>query len=195
MEPPEFDVEGELKPEILERLLAEVSLSNRHDRIEVRWFDLAGAVGGMAVRGDCEIGVGFHGDLHVFEPEFVNEKFKDGYRWKIVANRRPSIASRFVTLAHELAHVYCGHLGGSFDGYSWLDRRALGMEIAEYEAAIISHHVAALAGLKSNAEMEAMSAFQRARSEGQQVDKLSSATCRQAFRRIAIEAGIGRRPI
>jgi hypothetical protein len=43
-------------------------------------------------------------------------------RWRIRVNSRLSIEARFATLAHELGHIYCGHLGkGTKD--QWPDRR------------------------------------------------------------------------
>ena len=34
-------------------------------------------------------------------------------RYQVVLNSRHSPAAQFATLAHELAHLYCGHLGTS----------------------------------------------------------------------------------
>lgn len=38
-----------------------------------------------------------------------------------------------MTLAHELGHVYCGHLGASPDGH-WKDRHRIGLSLRELEA-------------------------------------------------------------
>jgi len=40
---------------------------------------------------------------------------------------------KYCTLAHELAHIYCGHCGGDVDGW-WPDRSNIGGTEAEFEA-------------------------------------------------------------
>ena len=56
-------------------------------------------------------------------------------------NERLADPERFVTIAHELAHIFCGHLGGSVshgskgqDESGWPDRRGLGKHEREIEA-------------------------------------------------------------
>ena len=46
----------------------------------------------------------------------------DGHpRWSIRLNSRHDLPTRFATLAHELGHIYCGHLGGNPAG-KWPSR-------------------------------------------------------------------------
>jgi IrrE N-terminal-like domain len=50
------------------------------------------------------------------------QKGSDGRpRWSIRLNSRHDLPTRFATLAHELGHIYCGHLGGNPDG-KWPNR-------------------------------------------------------------------------
>jgi antirestriction protein ArdC len=72
--------------------------------------------------------------------------------YRITVNDRLETEERFVTLVHELGHVFCGHLGacssrGNNDEGSWPDRRNLGKHEKEIEAEIVAYMVAARAGL------------------------------------------------
>lgn len=68
-------------------------------------------------------------------------------------NDRLNASERFVTLAHELGHIFCGHLGecrlksDTEDESGWRDRRSLGIHEREVEAAAIAFLVASRAGL------------------------------------------------
>jgi hypothetical protein len=59
--------------------------------------------------------------------------------------------ARFVTLAHELAHIYCGHLGGH-PSKRWPDRSHLPMDIREFEAESAAYIVAKRRGIASGSD-------------------------------------------
>ena len=59
--------------------------------------------------------------------------------------------ARFVTLAHELAHVYCGHLGGH-PRKRWPDRSDLPLDIREFEAESAAYIVAKRRGIASGSD-------------------------------------------
>jgi hypothetical protein len=74
--------------------------------------------------------------------------------YRIVLNDRLQPSEQFVTLAHELAHIFCGHLGpcGSRSSRDdnegdWPDRRHLGKPEKEIEAEAAAFQVASRAGL------------------------------------------------
>lgn len=78
----------------------------------------------------------------------------DRPRFRIVLNHRLTDAQRFVTLAHELGHIFCGHLGacgaGVRDGASgWPDRSDLPDAEREIEAEAVADIVGSRAGLST----------------------------------------------
>lgn len=58
-------------------------------------------------------------------------------RWEVVVNANLDQPSRFATLAHELGHVYCGHLGGHPEG-RWNSRRGQPHAERELEAEAVA---------------------------------------------------------
>ena len=55
-------------------------------------------------------------------PESLSGKKDRAFRVKL--NSKHDLPSRYATLAHELGHIYCGHLGADAKG-RWPDRRSL----------------------------------------------------------------------
>jgi hypothetical protein len=65
-------------------------------------------------------------------------------------NSKHTPDEQYVTLAHELAHIHCGHIGGDPDGW-WPDRRRLGLQKVEFEAESVSFLVCSRLRLKTTA--------------------------------------------
>jgi hypothetical protein len=63
------------------------------------------------------------------EPEFIHVP----RRYDLLLNSKHSAPEKYATLAHELGHLYCGHLGTPNDRW-WPDRRGLSDELCEFEA-------------------------------------------------------------
>jgi hypothetical protein len=61
-------------------------------------------------------------------------------------NRTLSVESKYATLVHELAHVYCGHLGVPRGGW-WQERTNLDKHVKEFEAEAVAWIVCARQGL------------------------------------------------
>ena len=80
--------------------------------------NLAGTAAGIALR-----------------PEWDHTQKVLPYRVKL--NARHDLPSRFATLAHELGHVYCGHVGPDRKG-RWPDRRSLPTALCEAEAEAVA---------------------------------------------------------
>ncbi len=57
----------------------------------------------------------------------------------------------YATLVHELAHLYCGHLGTPNKKW-WPDRRGLSLSVREFEAESVSYLVCNRLGIETPAE-------------------------------------------
>ena len=72
-------------------------------------------------------------------------------RYKLILNSIHSDATKYATLVHELAHLYCGHLGTPNEGW-WLDRSGLSHEVREFEAESICYLVCKRLGIENPSE-------------------------------------------
>lgn len=70
-------------------------------------------------------------------------------RWTVLVNAKYDDPSKFATLAHELAHIYCGHLGAELRG-AWPDRSRLGEHEREVEAEAAAWLVCRRNGVKTH---------------------------------------------
>jgi hypothetical protein len=60
--------------------------------------------------------------------------------YDIVVNQTLSPEARYATVVHELAHLYCGHLGTPNADW-WPDRRGLNSDVRDFEAESVTHLV------------------------------------------------------
>ena len=72
-------------------------------------------------------------------------------RYCIILNTNLSREAQYATLIHELAHLYCGHLGTPNIKW-WPDRRGLGKQVVEFEAESISYLICKRLGIESTSE-------------------------------------------
>jgi len=72
-------------------------------------------------------------------------------RYKLILNSNLSVETKYATLIHELAHLYCGHLGTPNEKW-WQDRRGLSREIREFEAESICYLVCHRLGIANPSE-------------------------------------------
>ena len=72
-------------------------------------------------------------------------------RYDLIINEALEPNAQYVTTVHELAHLYCGHLGTP-NAKWWPDRRGLSKEVREFEAESVAHLVALRAGIDSASE-------------------------------------------
>jgi len=72
-------------------------------------------------------------------------------RFELELDENASRESRYASLVHELAHLYCGHLGTP-DQRWWPDRRGLSHSAVEFEAESVAYMVCARFGVKNPSE-------------------------------------------
>ena len=70
-------------------------------------------------------------------------------RYELLGNRDLATESRYATVVHELAHLYCGHLGTPDDRW-WPDRRGVPSNVMELEAESVSYLVCRRFGVDSS---------------------------------------------
>ena len=78
------------------------------------------------------------------KPEFCNIKV----RYELLLNAQHSRETKYATLVHELAHLYCGHLGTSNLKW-WPSRCGLPQEVKEFEAESVAFLVCSRLGIEN----------------------------------------------
>ena len=68
--------------------------------------------------------------------------------YNLVVNKNHTIEEKFATIAHELGHLYCGHLGSPNEKW-WPDRKIEGVVVEEFEAESVSWLICKRAGIKT----------------------------------------------
>jgi hypothetical protein len=72
-------------------------------------------------------------------------------RFELFLNSKLSAEAQYGTLIHELAHLYCGHLGTPNDRW-WPDRQNLSHVVREFEAESVNYLVCARLGVDTASE-------------------------------------------
>ena len=80
-------------------------------------------------------------------------------RYELMLNADHSPEARYATLAHELAHLYCGHLGTPNERW-WPDRRNVPRDVRELEAESVAYLICRRHGIDNPSE-EYLSAYTR----------------------------------
>ncbi len=79
-------------------------------------------------------------------------KFMMNIKYNLIVNQNLGVMERFVTVIHELGHLFCGHLGTP-DENRWTDRSCIeSRTIREFEAESVSWLVCARMGIDSKSE-------------------------------------------
>ena len=81
-------------------------------------------------------------------------------RYDILVNETLDQEARYATVVHELAHLYCGHLG-TINPKWWPDRRGMGNSVCELEAESVSYLVCKRAGIDTPSETYLADYFKR----------------------------------
>ncbi len=78
--------------------------------------------------------------------------------YELIINENMNRIAQYATLIHELAHLYCGHLG-TVNKKWWPDRRGLSTLAEEFEAESISYLICKRMGITSSSD-EYLSSYQ-----------------------------------
>ncbi len=83
----------------------------------------------------------------------VKERPKPRYihipvRYDVLLNSSHTPEEQYATLVHELAHLYCGHLGTPDERW-WPDRPQLSVDVEEFEAESVAYLVCRRLGIKT----------------------------------------------
>jgi hypothetical protein len=86
-----------------------------------------------------------------FAKKSVPQSMQIPLGFELLLNSALSPESQYGTLVHELAHLYCGHLGTPNDRW-WPDRQNLSHTVREFEAESVSYLVCARLGIDTASE-------------------------------------------
>jgi hypothetical protein len=157
-----FAVKGEFRPRVLSTLTSSLK-QQRHFKVKIEsrrhGFSYAGSAAAQGVLPIAQLSglLGNDGVIGTFVRENVvsnSQCDKDGIpRFRVTVNDRLEPKERLVTIAHDLGHIFCGHLGacasrsGKDEESGWPDRRHVSRHEKEVEAEAVAHLVASRAGL------------------------------------------------
>jgi hypothetical protein len=125
-----FPAHGPIDAETVQVLRVRLATKN------IRWIEL-------------DAGDGEAGWIRVDRRAARNDTFPTTYA--LAVNREHPPATQFVTIAHELAHVYLGHLGADKDLHA-PDRTGMSHQQREIEAESVAFLVAGRSGVKAKSQ-------------------------------------------
>ncbi len=138
-----FEVRGQkIPPKRLERIIENA----KRDGIHISPFDAGSQGAGQIAASKTD---GFLEFTTAISPKLTCVMVP--IRYELLLNRRHPPETQFATLAHELAHLYCGHLGTP-DPNWWPNRAGLDRDLCEFEAESASFLVCRRAGIDTPSE-------------------------------------------
>lgn len=156
--PPEIEQPFEVRGGQIGLELSRTTENARRDGIDIRERQ-AGAQSAGEIRA---VGRGRFVNFQVKERPEVEYR-EVPLRYELLLNGRHSTEAKYATLAHELGHLYCGHLGTPNDKW-WPDRRGLGDEICEFEAESVCYLLCSRLGI-DNPSDEYLAGYLKAHDE------------------------------
>jgi len=125
----------------------EMTISNaRRDGVEIVSQKTGSQHAGMIRKAEQQ------GFLQFVVAEVPERRYVEVPRWyEVLVNSDLSEEARYAALVHELAHLYCGHLGTPNPPW-WPDRRGLLRTVREFEAESVSYLVCKRLGIDTPSE-------------------------------------------
>lgn len=188
-----FAVKGEFSPQTLAtliRALEKQKLFRVKTEFRRHGYDSAGTAAFHGVDGRPGVDPPSALGPPATDVQTVTSEVEGIRVYGVVINDRMTPAERFVTLAHELGHIFCGHLGGcqtittKANESGWPDRTHLSRSEREVEAEAVAYLVAARAGLKP-----ASASYLRPHAKAANLSKVDVDTIVRAAARIERLAG------
>lgn len=72
--------------------------------------------------------------------EYYDLNLDSNTQYLVILNKELTLEDKYSSLAHELAHIFCGHLGSDEESF-WPDRQKLGKKVVEIEAESVAYLV------------------------------------------------------
>lgn len=186
-----FAAIGEFQPGVLVRLMKGLGQQkNFNIKIVPRRFG-SGQAGSASSQGNLPMAAPF-GEGIAFG-KFASENAETDCgpptgngipTFRVAVNDRLQPGERFATIAHELGHIFCGHLGpcnsrnGKSEESGWPDRRSVKLAAREVEAEAVAFLVASRAGLTTGSAAYLKGHAQRADMKSIDIDLVVRAAAR-----------------
>ena len=150
--PPEVESPFEVTGAEIGTGLCRVIENGKRDGVRAIWSDRgsqsAGYITIRHVDKDVRVSQAFRSGIDSNRnPIMVNFPVK----YDLVVNRGLSRESQYATIVHELAHLYCGHLGSPNSRW-WPSRLGMNSDVAEFEAESVTYLVCSRLGIESGSE-------------------------------------------
>jgi len=82
---------------------------------------------------------------------YKNVEVEPWMRYLVLINKEYTLEDKYLSLAHELAHIFCGHVGIDIEAW-WLERQETTHQVMEIEAESVAYLVCRRKGLKASSD-------------------------------------------
>lgn len=168
-----FAATGSFNPDRLENLIAGLAKPTaRHLKVRVSRPPVGASLAGW-IHGQPLAWTDQAPSVHKHSSA---SKAAEGSVWDVTVNRQLTPAEQFVTLLHELGHLFCGHVGPfiennlGVDEFGWPDRHDLPGAVKEIEAELVAWWLANREGLTTGSPLYLRPYLEQAGSAVAEVD-------------------------
>jgi len=136
-----------------EELLKPFKVKGKIEEAKIKWL-IENLKSDGIYYNEVEYGTALAGFIEIAENKVEQSVVRKGKEIRVkvlydmVINRNEKTETKFATILHELAHLYCGHLGTFYPKW-WSDRRSLSKNQREFEAESVCWLVCERLGLEN----------------------------------------------